>query len=409
MGYSKVEVKDLVHRTCDEGHVCTWPNHADHSLKPVRIVEKYTNDKISRIKPSEPLWMYPTALPKQWTNTTEPDLYRLQQEFRHLLRPWLQPSYWCSFTRSYEYIGSHRNPGFNDYPDATNWQLEARLKVKEELVNLGETLFEYRESARMFRNLAETLWDAYQTVRGKKVFSKGGLNRLPPKLRRYRTMPYRLRKRLTPASIPAAYIAAEFGVKPLMNDCFLAYDALYNRVQLPIYRRIYAKGTSGSKGEDDGWYRSDRATLYMELEPERDLITMGNPFELAWNLIPFSLVVDWVIPIGETLSALDALRNVKWVKGVLSTKTEFRLLRPLNQAAAPSYTLVRPYRQEYKSHERTVLNSIPFAQQPLRWKPSRSWSHVTKGLALLYLLRGYGRRDSSGFNTFKSDYGSVHF
>lgn len=370
------------------GHTCGITNSGPVS-KPIYIKQGWRNDKISRTRPDGPLWMYPTPLPKQWTNECWPEVEEIEYFYNHTRRI-STPSGFVRIPCSYRYlsqiVGSWRNPGFNDWPDETNWQLEARLRVKDELANLGETLFEYRESARMFRTLAETLWDAFRTVRYAKKptwrYKKGF----------YTRMPLRLRKRLTPASLPASFIAAEFGIKPLMNDCFLAYDTMYNRVQLPIYRRIYAKGTSGDANDPDGgWSRSDRATLYMELIPERDLVTLGNPFELAWNLIPFSLVVDWVIPIGETLSALDALKNVKWVKGVLSRKDRFRMDRALNPNAQYGYSSTRNYVQDYRSHERFVLNSIPFAESPLQWKPSRSYGHVLKGLSLLYLLRGYGR------------------
>lgn len=364
MAYTETKTFTMVHRHSRLNNGC-GNDVVNLSLDPSTVYRVLKNDKISRPRPSEPLWKNMTALPLQYRWKQWCQFERKQEVVNSLYRP--PPRYRntpCSFTYLNEICGV--TYGLNSSPEKTNWALKARLRVKDELVNLGETLFEYQETARMFRTTAETLYDAYRTVRGR--------------------MPYRLQRRLTPASLPAAYIGGEFGVKPLMNDLFLSAMVLQDRIQLPIYRRIFAQDTSGVKGRD-GWYRSDRATFYMELEPNRDIVTFGNPFELAWNLIPFSLVVDWVIPIGETLSAMDALKNVKWQMGTLSQKDEFRRGGvPPN----PGYTVIRDHKTHYKSHVRHLLPSIPFAESPLRWEPSGSWNHVSKGLALLYLLSGRG-------------------
>lgn len=53
------------------------------------------------------------------------------------------------------------------------------------------------------------------------------------------------------------------------------------------------------------------------------LLGLDNPFVLAWELIPWSFVVDWVLPVGTALSGLTASFGVtfragsctNWVKG----------------------------------------------------------------------------------------------
>jgi hypothetical protein len=54
----------------------------------------------------------------------------------------------------------------------------------------------------------------------------------------------------------------------------------------------------------------------------RDFAQLGfsNPLNLAWELVPYSFVADWFIPIGAHLSNLDAYQglSVSW-----TTKTTF--------------------------------------------------------------------------------------
>jgi len=43
-----------------------------------------------------------------------------------------------------------------------------------------------------------------------------------------------------------------------------------------------------------------------------------NPINLAWELIPYSFVVDWFIPVGDYLSSLDAFLGKSFVSGTVS-------------------------------------------------------------------------------------------
>jgi hypothetical protein len=129
---------------------------------------------------------------------------------------------------------------------------------------------------------------------------------------------------------------------------------------------------------------SKRAICYVDLDPETSPFTYGNPAELAWEVIPFSFVVDWAIPIGDTLSALDALRGVTGIQGTESAKytrvTKGWIRRPNYQGVY--LTSSTPGSVYYKGHQRSVITSIPLPPVP-RWDPSSSWKTVANGLALL--------------------------
>lgn len=52
-----------------------------------------------------------------------------------------------------------------------------------------------------------------------------------------------------------------------------------------------------------------------------DNFKWGNPYALAWELTPFSFVVDWVVPIGDWLNSLYFLWSSGWLAD--GYKTQF--------------------------------------------------------------------------------------
>jgi hypothetical protein len=45
------------------------------------------------------------------------------------------------------------------------------------------------------------------------------------------------------------------------------------------------------------------------------LFGLVNPFEVAWEIVPFSFVADWFLPIGRYLSALDVPLRFEHIGG----------------------------------------------------------------------------------------------
>lgn len=45
---------------------------------------------------------------------------------------------------------------------------------------------------------------------------------------------------------------------------------------------------------------------------------LNNPWSIAWELVPFSFVVDWVLPVGKVLSSITAPLGVTFVDGYTS-------------------------------------------------------------------------------------------
>lgn len=63
------------------------------------------------------------------------------------------------------------------------------------------------------------------------------------------------------------------------------------------------------------WFRIDG-----ELTNTASLLGLTNPYEIAWELVPFSFVVDWIVPIGDYLSNLDADFGLTTLGHTIGTK-----------------------------------------------------------------------------------------
>jgi hypothetical protein len=186
-----------------------------------------------------------------------------------------------------------------------------------------------------------------------------------------------------------------YGIQPLAADLFDSYEALRNRLDLPIIKRFHARsqetvkgsGTYGAVEWDQQGTVSDDATAWVRFNPHASIFGIGNPAELAWEIIPFSFVVDWAIPIGSTLAALDALKGVTSVAGTVTRKYDWkcRYVGLYSDTEGETVRSYRPGMWNGKMHKRDLITTIPMPRVPT-WKPSTSYKAVLNGLALLTVL-----------------------
>lgn len=262
---------------------------------------------------------------------------------------------------------SHFGYDYSSLKAEKRWALKLREKIHNQRVNLGSSVAEYRESGKMFVNLAKGLHTSYRILRG----------RIP-------------RKKIRACSIPASVLQYNFGVAPLVSDLYSSVETLRQRLDKPLQRRFsvgYKHRTNGSgnvAGFDVNWEGDfkQRATIYCDLDLEESYIDpdldFGNPIEWAWELIPFSFVVDWAIPIGEWLGALDALKGVSNIRGTVTTKTNeggYYFWDQANNRLTPGSFHSRTY-------EREVISTVPLPPFP-KWEPSLSFKRILNGVSLL--------------------------
>lgn len=257
------------------------------------------------------------------------------------------------------------------FPDP-EWETKMLLDIKERLVNLGTTLVEYRQTTRLFRDTAIGMRDAWRS------FKKGKF----------------LRRRLTTCDVASAELIYSYGVEPLVNDLYDSVVALQSAMVKPIVRRFHTRvsdsthyQTSAADGKFTGWTRtSKRAIAHVHVKARESSFTLGNLAENAWEIVPFSFVVDWTFSIGDYLSALDALEGVSKVEGSLTTKQKAFQEHVPPEVLDDGWLVERPARVVYHSHERTLFDENSMQPRAPSWDPSKSWRAVLHGLSLLRAL-----------------------
>lgn len=124
-----------------------------------------------------------------------------------------------------------------------------------------------------------------------------------------------------------------------------------------------------------------------ELLSDLSRVGLTNPLELAWELIPFSFVVDWFVPVGNYVSLLDSPLGWTFLDGSISTKSE-KLIQPLNGRVSPIHGssvtgFVLPTgKGRQMGFSRKPITSAPMPRPPnINW--GKSTSHALNGIALL--------------------------
>jgi hypothetical protein len=143
-------------------------------------------------------------------------------------------------------------------------------------------------------------------------------------------------------------------------------------------------------------YVSYKLQLRVADQSKRTNANLGlvNPLTLAWELLPFSFVVDWFAPVGDYLESLSAFTGLQFVDGC---KTQFTVTKRnirLSGASRYSTSLLSKstiasavtYREELVSLTRTKLTSIP-AWRPEKWLSPLGVAVSDRPLKALALLR----------------------
>ncbi len=261
--------------------------------------------------------------------------------------------------------------------------LDGRLRasVKSQNLNLAQTMAEYRQTAKLFTSLTMDVVTTFRTIRAGRGFSE---------FVRYLQRP----RNAIDISIANRWLEYQYGVRPLMQDIHGSAEALATKIRTGMWKYSSAHETSkdyanltGNFLRDFGGSLTVRSTYsyrsrcrYKISDPAlKQLAQLGitNPALLAWELIPYSFVVDWLIPVGDFLSSLDALNGTSQLQVVRGcfNRADYELV--VGGSSSKSFGT-----DCYRSQ---VDNSLSLPS--LAYKPSSSFKSVANGLALLRQLR----------------------
>lgn len=277
--------------------------------------------------------------------------------------------------------------------------VKARLKIKNKRVDLGVAYAERKATAWMLGDTATRLGKAVRSLRRgsfrEAARTLGILNEV---------------KQPRGSNWINHWLALQYGWKPLLSDLYGAADALRKRPredwlvtakaasrdtnQWKYTRSPTATNGVLSGGTDACEVVADRQRgVFVRIDalPENDLtmsfvqLGLTNPLLVAWEVVPYSFVIDWFLPIGNWLDSLDALLGYSQSYTSITTRNEIvwderGISKDFSKTSFVHNDFVGWKR--ILEVKRTAQSGVPLPTFPA-FKDPASLLHAANGLSLL--------------------------
>lgn len=295
-----------------------------------------------------------------------------------------------------------RRPTTNQYNTAL---IDARLGMKSGNLNLGVAFAERNRTAQLVGDTALSLVNSVRALR-RGDWRKAG-----------RELGITNPRKPRGSSLPQKWLEYQYGWKPLLADVYASADALSQRPREDwivtskgvVRERVDRVNTVRNQyfiAEDvvKGWRGH---YVRIDAVPGNDLLmsfaSLGvtNPLLVGWELVPFSFIVDWMVPIGDWIGSLDAMLGYKETYFSSSAFSKTDVTRSLTEGVVPwslpslNYNVVKANCEPCFTKEvylrRGAGNDVPLPFQP-RIKDPRSLGHMANALSLLAGAFGSSRR-----------------
>lgn len=261
-------------------------------------------------------------------------------------------------------------------------------KVRNQDINLGVALGEYRQTAAFISTAMRKVAKSYKSLR------KGNISAA------LRTLTGR--NNSSWADIPNVsadmWLAYSYALRPLLSDVYGAAQALAKSkrpyvpvhvvrtaMNFPINGNVNVSGKFSSVKAQMRVSGQISYTVSNPLMKSLDGLGVLNPISVAWEKVPFSFVVDWFVPIGEFLTGIVPPQGVDFVDGWVYVKA---------RGGCYHYTQSTGWFTDITSTEvykqRIVLSSFPKHNLVVP-DVSLSKEKIASGLALLWSLSGSSR------------------
>lgn len=274
--------------------------------------------------------------------------------------------------------------------------IKARNKLKSTDINLGVAFAERSATARLVGDTAVNLAKSFRHLRRGEIRRAMDVLGISSKKREPRG-----------ANAPQKWLELQYGWKPLLSDIHGACDALSKRPS--DHWLVTSKGSAKSNRTVQVKFLSfDAGSMTARVEhscfvridalPENvAIITLAssgitNPLLIGWELVPFSFVVDWFLPVGGWLESLDAMLGYRTV-GYSSSYLSRMWWDGKGDTLPPAsgFQIKNSYQETKRVVRlvRSVSSGVPFPHFP-RFKDPRSFDHMANGLSLL--ATAFGRK-----------------
>lgn len=281
---------------------------------------------------------------------------------------------------------------------------ELLAEVKKMKINLAQLFAERQKTANTVGDAAMKLVTAFGRLRRGDFKGAASAMGVPPARRGQSRFSRDYAKRGAKA-LGGGWLSLQYGWKPILNDVHGAAEHLATLGLQPVYVTTRKSKKRITPGDSFTYTKQESletrkliegsrvtvvkygVTYHKSPNPNQTLKEVGitNPALLAWELLPYSFVVDWFLPIGSWISTFDATLGLEFHSGY---KTLFsKVATTYTESASGRYGSYIDENHGTAAFEevycqRTKLTSFPLPALP-RFKDPTSLSHMVTSLALL--------------------------
>jgi hypothetical protein len=186
------------------------------------------------------------------------------------------------------------------------------------------------------------------------------------------------------------HLQMRYGWLPLMKDIYGLWKLSKEGIPLPKIlhaKRVVSEHQHGSAGSFQGNPSTFRMKIIAICEVWATLdivhlalaqnLGLANPLALGWELVPYSFVVDWFMPVGNYLAALTAGHGLEFLAGYQGLRKEGEVEFTFNFSGGGS--------QPFFEYSRDVFNSFPGIQPYAKSNPFKTSNVMTLGALITKL------------------------
>lgn len=266
-------------------------------------------------------------------------------------------------------------------------------KIRDQEIDLGVSLGEYRETAAF---ICGTMTKVFKSFRS---FRRGNVSEA------LRTLTGRKNDawRDIPGVASNAWLAYTYGLRPLVNDAYSAMKVLSkpDKAEVPIKtvrssHRQECHLVTGYSTTTKDWVDYEINTSgqiqFVVTNPlirTLDQLGLTNPLMVAWELVPFSFVVDWFLPVGKAIQGIVPPQGVRFVDGWVYHKARGKTIHTTFYQGKPPWNTRSESREFEKRRE--ILSAFP-RYRVIVPDLSLSKTQIGSGLALLFQTSVWGKQ-----------------
>jgi hypothetical protein len=270
---------------------------------------------------------------------------------------------------------------------------KALMKLRSNTAQIGAAIFEAKKTAEMIASQSLAVLRAYQAAR------RGNFAEVA------RQLGITSSRVLSGKHAANMWLQTMYGWLPLLVDIKQGCDRLAKGYRdkgfiidahsTPKFRFVEPWHFGGQKSQwifEAGVRCAIEARIKNSFLDSIDGSGVLNPLSIAWELVPYSFVIDWFVPVGNVLESLTATAGLEFASGYTSTRYEGSFHALLNDRGPGTY-ITDPGELEigYFFLQRQPMGGFPLPRLYAKDNPFTS-DHIKTAVALMRQLMGNSAR-----------------